>query len=281
MGYRTILINYQDPDRAEAQTEAGIALAQASGAHLIGFYAIPKVQYFYATAAVQIATEVFEAEQKFFQDQAERIRSVFQREMPGDVESEWRCVEAQGPVTTNTTVEHGLRADLIITGQVNPDQGLEGEVGAPERLVMESGRPVLMLPYAGRPKTLGRNILVAWNGTREAARAIADALPLLKAAKQVKLLWINPSEGDGGRGTGTPGSEMAANLSRHGVKVEASHTVAKQIGVGDELLSRAADQGADLIVMGAYGHSRVREYVFGGATHHILRHMTVPVLMSH
>jgi len=122
---------------------------------------------------------------------------------------------------------------------------------------------------------------VAWNGTRESARAAFDALPLLAKAKSVKLLWINPSTENGGNGNGMPGSELATALSRHGVKVEAGHSAVRDVGVGDELLSRAADQGTDLLVMGAYGHSRVREYVFGGATRHILQHMTVPVLFSH
>lgn len=281
MGYRTILLSLQDAERAEAIIATGIALAQQYGAHLIGLHVVPKVQYFYATAAIQVATEVFEAEQAFYDDQARKIAATFEREVPGDVASEWRKVEAGGPVTGNMIVEHAMCADLVVCGQSDPEHGMEGEAGTPERVVMESGRPVLILPYAGRFKSIGTNVLVGWNGRRESARAVFDALPILVNAKSVRLLWANPEAEDGGDGVGTPGSEMAATLSRHGVPIEAGHTVSRQIGIGDELLSRAADQGADLLVMGGYGHSRVREYVFGGATRHILQHMTIPVLMSH
>jgi nucleotide-binding universal stress UspA family protein len=281
MGYRTILLNLQDPARAEAIVQAGIGLARSFGAHLIGLYVIPKVQYFYATAAIQVATEVFEAEQRFFDEQAEKNKKIFEREVPNDVVSEWRSIQADGVVTTDTIVAQSICADLVVTGQIDPEQGLEGDIGTPERLVMESGRPVVVLPYAGRFKTIGDNILVSWNASREAARATFDALPLLKKAKTVKLLWINPDSENGGNGAGMPGSEMATTLSRHDIKVEAGHSATQDIGVGDELLSRAADQGADLLVMGAYGHSRVREYVFGGATRHILQHMTLPTLLSH
>lgn len=281
MGYRTILLSLQDPNRAEAIVQAGIGLARTFGAHLVGLYVIPKVQYFYATAAIQVATEVFEAEQRFFNERAEAIKKIFEREVPSEVVCEWRSIEADGPVTTNSIVAQAITVDLVVTGQVDPERAAESDIGTPERLVMESGRPVLVLPYAGEWKSIGGNILVAWNATREAARAAFDALPLLKKAKNVKLLWVNPDSESGGDGTGMPGSEMAATLSRHAITVEAGHSTTKTVGVGDELLSRAADQGADLMVMGAYGHSRVREYVFGGATRHILRHMTVPVLLSH
>lgn len=280
MGYRTILLNLQDPARTEAMVQAGIGLARSFGAHLVGLYVVPKVQYFYATAAIQVATEVFEAEQRFFDEQAAKNKEIFLREVPNDVVSEWRQIQAEGVVTTDAIVEQAICADLVVTGQIDPEQGLEGDIGTPERLIMESGRPVLVVPYAGQFKTIGQHVLVAWNGTREAARAAFDAMPLLKKAKTVKLLWINPEIEEGGDGKGMPGAEMATTLSRHEIKVEAGHSTTRDVGVGDELLSRAADNGTDLLVMGAYGHSRVREYVFGGATRHILQHMTVPTLLS-
>lgn len=281
MAYRTILINFQDPKRAEQLISAAIGMADSGEAHIIGLYVIPKPQYFYSETTMAVATEVYEAEQKFFQDQADKIKAVFQREMPQALASEWRVVQAQGPVVTSDIVEHGRCCDLIVTAQVNPETDMGPQFDVPERVVMESGRPVLILPYAGTFKEIGGTVLAAWNGTRESARAVFDALPLLKAAKSVRLLWINPSVEDGGDAHGVPGSEMAATLSRHGVNVEAARSVNSSIGVDDELLSRASDFGADLLVMGAYGHSRVREYVFGGATRGILRHMTLPVLMSH
>ena len=141
---------------------------------------------------------------------------------------------------------------------------------------MVSGRPVLVVPYAGRHEGLGSRVLVAWNASREAARAVHDALPLLTRARSVVVLAVDPPDEDH-----IPGADIAAHLAHHGVHVEARHTVAPDIEVGDELLNLISDLGADLLVMGAYGRSRWREAVFGGATRHILAHMTVPVLMAH
>jgi nucleotide-binding universal stress UspA family protein len=137
---------------------------------------------------------------------------------------------------------------------------------------------VLIVPRYGVFGTVGERVLIAWNGSREATRAAHDALPLLKRATKVTVLSIDPDHDSQRR---VPSADITLHLARHGVAAEADSTVALDIAVGDVLLSRAADLGADLIVMGGYGHSRVREMVLGGATRHLLQHMTVPVLMSH
>ncbi|MBN8909554.1 MAG: universal stress protein, partial [Rhodospirillales bacterium] len=121
---------------------------------------------------------------------------------------------------------------------------------------------------------------VAWNASREAARAVNDALPLLEGAKLVTVVAINPRQGIGGHGD-VPAADIVLHLARHGVKAEAAHTVANDISDGEALLSYAADLGVDLIVAGAYGHSRAREMVFGGVTRTLLSEMTVPVFLSH
>jgi nucleotide-binding universal stress UspA family protein len=123
-------------------------------------------------------------------------------------------------------------------------------------------------------------VLVAWNARREAARAVFDALPLLQRAKEVKVVWVNPqSEGELARDV--PAADICTALARHGVKCEATQAVQPHSNVGRTLLMQAKDYGADLLVMGCYGHSRLREFVLGGASEYVLRHMTVPVLMSH
>jgi nucleotide-binding universal stress UspA family protein len=142
----------------------------------------------------------------------------------------------------------------------------------PERLAIESGRPMLVVPCAGRYPEIARHIVIAWKPTREAARAVFDALPLLKSAKTVQLLEVNQNRDNSG---------ITAALRRHGIKATRRSMVAPDISVGDEILSRLADHGADLLVMGAYGHSRIGELVFGGVTRHIARHMTAPTLWSH
>jgi nucleotide-binding universal stress UspA family protein len=135
------------------------------------------------------------------------------------------------------------------------------------------------VPYAGRYPTIGRNAVIAWKLGRESARAVFDALPLLEGAEKVHILEIR-ERGQEPSGL-APDTSIAAALGRHGIKPSVRSSVVGDISVGDEILSRLSDLGADLLVMGAYGHSRMRELVFGGVTRHIARHMTAPTLFSH
>ena len=136
---------------------------------------------------------------------------------------------------------------------------------------------MLMIPYVGM-EHFGKRAAIAWNSSAESSRAVFDALPLLKRAEKVTIITIDP---EGGPDAPASAEAMAASLARHGVEASVSHTTSGGIGVGAALLSRISDEGDDLLVMGGYGHSRLREFVFGGATRHILEQMTVPVLMSH
>jgi len=194
------------------------------------------------------------------------------------ITTEWR--EREGDVVDIASL-HARYGDLVIVGQMEPAPraGHSGR-GLPERLLLGVGRPILVVPYAGVFKTVGDRVLVAWNASREATRAVNDALPILQRASHVTVLAINPGGGVSGDGD-VPGADLALHLSRHGVKAEASWIKAEDIDVAVMLLSRACDLQADLIVMGGYGHSRVREIVLGGTTREILRTMTVPTLMSH
>ena len=168
-------------------------------------------------------------------------------------------------------------ADLVIAGQRDPDSDERMGAVDPEDLLMGCGRPVLMVPYAYRLDRIDDRVLVAWNASRESARAVADAMPLLEAASHVTVLAINPGPELGDE----PCADISLHLARHNVEAEAAHMEVTDMDVGDALLNRATDLGMDLIVMGAYGRPRLRELVLGGATRYILRHMTVPVLMSH
>jgi nucleotide-binding universal stress UspA family protein len=178
-------------------------------------------------------------------------------------------------------VVHARYADLTILGQLDPDRGeTEWIRPRPERVGLAAGRPVLVIPYAGHFENLGRRVVIAWNATREAARAVADAMPLLASAELVTVLTIDPREGPDAHGE-VPGADIAAHLALHGVTAQIERTVSGGLPVGEVLLSRIADLGADLLVMGLYGHSRARELLLGGATRTLLRSMTLPVLMSH
>jgi nucleotide-binding universal stress UspA family protein len=149
-----------------------------------------------------------------------------------------------------------------------------------EQLVLASGRPVLLIPYIGAGATMGERVVIGWDASREAARAVSDALPILERAASVVVVTINPRQRDFGHGE-MPGTDIALHLARHGVKVEVQRVETRDMDVGNALLSHLAGQSADLLVMGGYGHSRLREIVLGGATRTVLGDMTVPVLMSH
>lgn len=208
----------------------------------------------------------------------DRLRALFEASLERvGASGEWRVAEEDAAAAAT---RHAHYADLAVVGQTDPENPRRGADVA-EAVLLGSGRPVLVVPYIGAT-SIGRRVLIAWNAQREAARALNDALPLMAGAEQVTVLSINPERGIGGEGD-LPAADIALHLARHGVKAEAAYTRSDQeeISVGDVILSRAADLGTDLIVMGGYGHSRAREFVLGGATRTLLRQMTVPVLLSH
>ena len=150
----------------------------------------------------------------------------------------------------------------------------------PETMALSTGRPVLVVPHVGASAEPAKTVMLCWNASRESARAASDALPLLRAAAKVIVLCVDPSSSTYGHGA-EPGADAAAWLSRHGVKVTVQRDVAADSDVGNVILSRAADLDVGLIVMGLYGHSRLRETVLGGASRTLLASMTVPLFVSH
>lgn len=169
------------------------------------------------------------------------------------------------------------RFDLAVIGQADPDKS------APEELIVEgalfgSGRPVVVVPYIQKSGVRLDRVIIAWDASRNAARAVADAMPFLRKAKAIEVVIVASERP---KSDEVPGADIGHHLARHGLKVEVKRIVAAGTGVADTLLSHAADTSADFIVMGGYGHSRLREFILGGATRGILSSMTVPALMSH
>ena len=285
MGLKDILVHLDTTEQTPARLALAARLAAQHGAHLTGVHIIdiPPASFFYGAAIPFLPAapdEIVERMREDAQAAAVPVETAFRESVRRDgIEGEWRLAEGQGPATLAL---HARYADVAVVGQPNPKGVQDGSDGSiPITAVLGSGRPVLTVPYAGTFPVVGKRVLVAWNASREAARAVADALPLLQAAEHVTILAINPKRGIGGQGGGVPAADIALHLARHGVQAEAAHTVAKDISDGEALLSYAADISADLIVAGAYGHSRVRETVFGGVTRTLLAEMTVPVLLSH
>ena len=180
-----------------------------------------------------------------------------------------------GPV--ENVLRHCRTTDLVVVGQLNPDAPEPMRELIIESILFESGVPVLLVPYIGVTKTEAKNIVIGWDGSSTATRAVHASLPILEQADTVTVLQVER----GSSGSSHPDTEIAAYLARHNLDVTVEVITNPQTGVGDTLLNYVSDNGNDLVVMGGYGHSRIREFLFGGATREILSSMTIPVFMTH
>jgi nucleotide-binding universal stress UspA family protein len=277
MDYKTILVCLDNSARSVERMEFAIGMAARFGAHLLGVHLAYEPIYPYMPEAgfgpliVQLEEEL-EAKRKraleAFDAAAKRAQIAFTTE----------SFKGQNVYRAGVIAR---AADLIIVGQPDPDDP-ETDVGGgfPASMVIDSGRPALLLPYAGSLPSTFSQVVVAWNGSREAARAASDALPLLTAADRV-LVIAAEAQGQAAEAIDVSEVDLAAFLARHGVKVNARRIAGVDVGTGDWLLSEVSEAGADLLVAGAYGHSRLREFVLGGVTRTLLLSTTVPLLMSH
>ena len=275
MALQDLLVVVDNDPACASRLDMARRLAETHEAHLTGLHVMPFPTMIYSEVAAP--QSVLDMQRRELDEAAARAAALFEERTRGmTARTEWRVVEGS-PLEVVTV--HARYADLTVLGQ-----GRElGEASAdlstlPADLVLAVGRPVLVVPSYGTFRTVGANVLVAWNASREATRAVHDALPLLCRAKKVTVLSIDP---EGGAEPRVPGGDIGLHLARHGASVQTASASGADITVGDLLLSYAADHDIDLIVMGAYGHTRLREVILGGATRRMLQSMTVPVLMSH
>lgn len=278
MSYKTLLVHLDTSARAQARLDLALRLARRSGAHVTGLFAafLPDARDFYVMAG---SAGYYDAHRKLLDEQRGAIERLFHAELQrANVAGEWI---AATQYAEEAVLRHARYADLVIAGQTDPDDPATYVADRfPESLVMGAGRPVLMVPYAGHFESVGRHVLVAWDGGREAARAVQDALPLLVDAERVTVLCVSPPGAP--PLVRAPGADIAVTLARHGVNVdfvELNHDLDET--TGDALLSYAAETRYDLLVMGAYGHARWTELVLGGVTRTMFNSMTLPVLMAH
>ena len=169
------------------------------------------------------------------------------------------------------------RFDIVVVGQPSRESTAADEI-VDEGALFESARPVIVVPFIHKGGLKLERVMVCWDGSRAATRAIADSLPLMKKAKQVEVVIVANGRA---KSDEVPGADLGEHLARHGLKVDVKRITSPDIDVASTILSYAADSSSDLIVMGGYGHSRLREFILGGVTRGILESMTVPVLMSH
>jgi len=271
MSYKEILVCVDANKVATSCLDIACLLAKKFDAHLTALHVLP-LPVIPPDDMGLIPVELIELQQALAQKKSDEVkREVDAAAQRTGCAIEWRAVEAD---VTDVAVLHSRYADLIVLGQTAE----ASTTGMAAAALMGSGRPVLMIPHHGKFRSVGERVLVAWNRTRESTRAVHDALPLLTHAQKVTVMEVKPSHE---RTLHIAGADLAQHLARHGVKAEASATISDDIGVAEAILSRAADLGADCLVMGGYGHSRLREFTFGGVTREILRSMTIPTLMSH
>ncbi|MTJ82702.1 MAG: universal stress protein [Telmatospirillum sp.] len=279
MGFKDILVHVDDARSCPARLAAAVELARTFEAHLIGLHVRKRFE-FPGVVAPGYGGELSRIHEDYTAEAAQTAQSLFDQAVRGSgLAVEWRDVLGD---VIDTVALHARYADLVIVGQSDADTDDLGDDRhhLADHLVLDAGTPVLVIPFIGCPAGLGRKVLVAWNASREAKRAVGDAMPILEKSQSVKILVVNPRNGPSGHGD-IAGADICLHLARHGVSAVCESLRAPDVSVGGMLLSRAADDGADLLVMGAYGRSRLRELVLGGATRHILYHMTIPVLLSH
>ena len=279
MSYKTILVPLPDQAHIRQVLEPAILLAQKQGSHLIGLSVLPAIVI--VPGSAYGAGAVIEAHRQAYLEKMGKLREIFEEMTRGQsFQSEWRHVDAGYETVTDVVIAEGRSADLIVALQDDSSADYSGGMEEPERMIIESGRPVLMVPKAGEFVIPAKRVVIAWNGRRESARAVFDALPLLKSAENVEVLWVNPQE-EGDAAGDLPGTDICRALTRHGIKCDVTQNIRPAGDVGLTLLGAARANRADLLVMGCYGHSRFREFVAGGATRRVMQEMNLPVLMSH
>jgi nucleotide-binding universal stress UspA family protein len=254
-----------------------VSVAEAFGSHLLGI-AFSYEPVIPGTVMGGIPPEIIESQRAESDKKARAAIARFEQATKrAGISAETRTISASISGAADQLGRIGRRFDLVIVGQPGRKDSLPDEV-IDEGVLFESGRPVIFVPFIQKGGVTLDRIMVCWDGSRTAARAIADAMPFLKKAKQVEIVIISDRPG---KKDEVPGADLGQHLARHGLKVDVKRITSPDIDVPSTILSHAADSSADLIVMGGYGHSRLREFVLGGATRGLLEAMTVPVLMSH
>ncbi|MEH6547357.1 MAG: universal stress protein [Sneathiella sp.] len=280
MSFKTILVYVSDVEQSKVVLSVAVMMAKRYEAHLTGLHVIPGIQI-YPSVGMYIPEEALAPQRTYHLEKAKKAKAYFSKLTDDEgIMADWRQEESDTPNISQQVVDSSHTVDLVILRQPDDETDDSYLRDLPGDILMESGRPLLIVPNNGTFQEIGDHILIGWNGTREATRATFDALPILKTATQVHV-HSAITERPRSDNPQILGAELATTLARHGVVVSAETNVNPDLSDGDELLSYVAQRGADLLVMGGYGRSRTREMVFGGATHHILKHMIVPVLMSH
>jgi nucleotide-binding universal stress UspA family protein len=271
--YKTIFTYLPSAKSAPLLSAVAAALGEKCGATVIGAHNSVRIMLYGGVPSDYLAQHNHRQ-----REEAEAIEAAFgQAAKAHGLQHEWRHKALADNAAFGDIIEAARTADLIIAGGTGEGDPLGQWYDLPIRLVLETGRPVLLVPENCGTDKPGEQVTIAWNQSKESARATFDALPLLQLATRVRVLSVNSTE----ESTEDPTQELVASLKRHGVDAEGVVSNTTDRSESEHLLAEHARSGSDLLVMGCYGHSRVREFVFGGVTQHALNHLKTPVLMSH
>ena len=280
MAIKDILIHLDNTEVCKQRLKSAMRFSAGHDSHIIGVaLAIKSTINSYLGSALPAGFG--EEQQKAVHDAAQlTIEHFAQKAEKMGLSYETHIIERGASRIPETLAFYARHADITILGQPDPEgSGASFKTALIESVLFNSGRPIYLVPYVTRKAKPVKRAVVAWDGGARSARAVNDALPLLKDREETIVLVINPEERAHAHGR-KPGADIAAHLRRHGIKVTVDRTFVSDISPDKVILNVLAENGADLLVMGAYGHSRLREMAMGGVTHTILKEMTAPVLMS-
>lgn len=274
MSFKTIVAILQNEQDAGRVLDCAVPLATDFGSHLIGIHAeAMPVPYTSATGFPD--TEFLQVSSELNKERAQALQALYVKRLEGSgLSFEWRSLETFAGDSGLSAIPTVRAADLVVAAQSEGGDA-NADVGS---LVYDAGRPVLVVPHAGPVVTTFKTVLLAWNGTREAARATFDALPFITAAEKTEVFVVNPPNAQ--EEVEGAGSEIAAALARHGAEVSVAVREAESDSIEEVIQARLIDTGADLLVLGAYSHSWLRRLLFGGVTQSVLRSGTVAAFLS-
>jgi len=262
---------------SDPAVDYAVSMAEIFEAHLLAV-AVSYDPIIPGTVMGGIPPEIIDGQRRESDKKAGAAKARFEQAAKrAGISYETRIINASLQGAADMIGRLGRRFDLMIVGQPDRQKSSADQV-VDEGVLFESGRPVIFVPFIQKGAAKLERMMICWDGGRAAARAVADSLPLLKKAKQVEVVIISDKPG---KSDEVPGADLGQHLARHGLKVDVKRITSPDIDVPSTILSHAADSSADMIVMGGYGHSRLKERILGGVTRGMLQSMTVPTLMSH
>jgi len=280
MSYKDVLVHLDNTEVCAARVAAALALAKRDGARVTGI-AMALESTIATYIGIDFPASLTEEQQALVEKSANNAVARFEAAAKeAGVEYKVRTIKCPATKAAGRLAFFARHADMTFLGQADPDSaGRSFQESLLDSVLHHSGRPVYMVPYIGRFEHKTRHAVIAWDGSKKAVRAVSDAIPMLTARDEVDVLVVNPEQRSDEFG-GQQGENLVEHLARYGINAKVVERTNPEVGVATVILNHIADVGADLLVMGAFGQSRLREKTFGGVTNTILHQMTAPVVMS-